>query len=447
MSTELKSRVPHDNAPEERPAPGEVYEHLDSIVSSYPFRTSRQCKELLRYLVQHSLTNDDASLRERVIGMEVFGRDAMYDTNQDPVVRIRAADVRKRLAQFYQSRAADTAPFHLDLQPGSYRVHFRSVLQTVAPPQVPQVSKLEDGGVTSLAQTEPAPHVPLGIPSDPVKDVARSERRRSWLLGRVLLAITTVLILALLWNVRPTPEQRFWAPMMESKQPVLVYLGSNMAYIFSPEFLSRYQATHGLVHNGPEFAVDLSVMSTVRTEDLVPVQDTFVTTADLSATVALTTQLRDLKKPFVLRAGNDLSMGDMRNRPSLLVGGFNNPWTLQMTKALPFTMREGTTIQERDGLRRSWSRPANARMSTTEDYALISRILNSATGGPSITVAGIGQYGTQAAAELLTSPDRLRDFLATLPKGWESKDLQAVLRVQVLQYQPVAVDVVAKRCW
>ncbi len=447
MSTELKSRVPQEHGLEDAPARGEIYEQLDRILASYPFRTSRQCKELLRYLVQHSLTKDDAPLRERVIGMEVFGRQPTYDTNQDPVVRIRAADIRKRLAQFYQSADAAAAPFHLDLQPGSYRVHFRYVTQAAAPLQLQELNKADGDreSAVTIADSAAAP-MPVAVPDRALRR-EDGRRRGFWLWGSAMFASLVALSFALLWSLQPTPQQRFWAPLTEARQPVLVYLGSNMAYIFSPDFLGRYRATHGLVNNGPEFAVDLSAMSTVRTEDLVPVQDTFVTTADLSAAVALTTQLRDLKKPFVLRAGSDLSMGDMRNRPSLLVGGFNNPWTLQMTKALPFTMREGTTIQERDGLRRTWSRPPNARMSTTEDYALISRVLNSATGGPSITVAGIGQYGTQAAAELLTSPDRLREFLATFPKGWESRNLQAVLRVQVLQYQPTAVDVVAKRCW
>ena len=76
---------------------------LEDILRSTPFRTSRQCQDLFRYIVRHSLTASDDSLRERVIGIEVFGRAPDYDTAEDPVVRLRAADVRKRLAQYYQS--------------------------------------------------------------------------------------------------------------------------------------------------------------------------------------------------------------------------------------------------------------------------------------------------------------------------------------------------------
>jgi hypothetical protein len=55
---------------------------------------------LFRYIVEHSLAASDGSLRERIIGIEVFGRSPDYDTAEDPGVRLRAADVRKRLAQY-----------------------------------------------------------------------------------------------------------------------------------------------------------------------------------------------------------------------------------------------------------------------------------------------------------------------------------------------------------
>ena len=51
-------------------------------------------------MVEHSLSGQEGDLRERVLGVEVFGRASKYDTAEDPVVRVRAADVRKRLAQF-----------------------------------------------------------------------------------------------------------------------------------------------------------------------------------------------------------------------------------------------------------------------------------------------------------------------------------------------------------
>jgi hypothetical protein len=67
---------------------------VEEMVGSVPFRTSRQCQDLLRHIVAHSLSGEEESLRERIIGVEVFGRRPDYDQATDPVVRIRAADVR-----------------------------------------------------------------------------------------------------------------------------------------------------------------------------------------------------------------------------------------------------------------------------------------------------------------------------------------------------------------
>ena len=146
-----------------------------------------------------------------------------------------------------------------------------------------------------------------------------------------------------------------------------------MAYVFSADFLAQYRAKHGMVNTGPEFPVNLAPGSSIHAEDLQPVQNTFVTAADTSAIVQLTTQLRDWKRPFVLRSGTDLSIGDLRNQPSLLVGAFNNPWTLELTRDLPFSVREGVRMQERDKPNRSWSVSPDTRNNTTDAYALLTR--------------------------------------------------------------------------
>ena len=93
---------------------------LESMLESSIFRSSKQCKQLLRYIVSNSLAQKDAWLRERVIGIEVFGRAPDYDTGNDPVVRARVAEVRKRLAQYYLEHRDKTA-IHISIPSGSYK--------------------------------------------------------------------------------------------------------------------------------------------------------------------------------------------------------------------------------------------------------------------------------------------------------------------------------------
>ena len=103
--------------------PDAVRKELEQILQSQPFRTSKQCRDLLQYIVEHSLAGRESDLRERIVGIEVFGRSPDYDTAEDPVVRMRAADIRKRLAQFYQ--AEEPHALHIELKPGAYRANFR----------------------------------------------------------------------------------------------------------------------------------------------------------------------------------------------------------------------------------------------------------------------------------------------------------------------------------
>ena len=66
------------------------------------FRGSRRCQILLRRITEQTIAGDVDSLKERTLGVEVFGRPPNYDTSQDPVVRASAAEIRKKLAQYYQ---------------------------------------------------------------------------------------------------------------------------------------------------------------------------------------------------------------------------------------------------------------------------------------------------------------------------------------------------------
>src|ERR1700693_3239154 len=117
MATQHSSPV----TPFPPPARPQVRELWDDILRSPPFRTSRQCQDLFRYILEHSLAGFDDSLKERVIGIEVFGRAPDYDTAQDPVVRLRAADVRKRLAQYYQTQKNSTCQWKIEIPTGSYK--------------------------------------------------------------------------------------------------------------------------------------------------------------------------------------------------------------------------------------------------------------------------------------------------------------------------------------
>jgi TolB-like protein len=113
-----------------------IRDHLTHVLESRPFAGSKRAQDFLRLVVGHALQGQIDSLRERMLGAEMFGRPIDYDTGNDPVVRVKAGEVRKKLAQFY-SETGDVHAVRIELPSGHYapRFHF-AVLPTSAPSQL-----------------------------------------------------------------------------------------------------------------------------------------------------------------------------------------------------------------------------------------------------------------------------------------------------------------------
>ena len=81
---------------------GQVRDHLKEVFASRAFAGSKRAQDFLQLIVEHALAGRLDSLRERMIGAEMFGRKIDYDTANDAVVRVKATEVRRKLAQYYQ---------------------------------------------------------------------------------------------------------------------------------------------------------------------------------------------------------------------------------------------------------------------------------------------------------------------------------------------------------
>ena len=413
---------------------------LAQILQSPPFRTSRQCQDLLSYVVEHSLSGEDELLRERIIGIEVFARQPDYDTADDPVVRIRAAEIRKRLAQYYQIAREEQKTVRIEMPSGSYKAIFEwrnegtGTLRTEPATEVGAPSIAAQSPSSVVLTEEPAIHPRL--------------HRRGWaiLILGLLAALLAWAGLSFFASADQRAFDKFWSPVLDSSNTVLIYLGSNAVYELSPAYSEAYHQQHPLSkaeQMGLQFYVPLSPGTKLNAEDLVASKDTFVTIGDVAATTKIVTLLLQSKRRFDIRYGSDVAYGDLRQSPTVLVGAYNNFWTIAMTDNLRFVFDWHQSIQDRSDSKRRWS----TNRDSTEDYAIVSRILNSKTGGTIITVAGISHTGTRAAAEFLTSPTAIAALAKSLPKGWEKKNVQIVLHTNVINQIPSAPDVVATYCW
>jgi hypothetical protein len=422
----------------------QVQQALSEILKSTPFHTSKQSQQLLQYIVDQTLSGHVELLKERIIGVEVFGRPPDYDTNEDPIVRGRAAEVRKRLAQYYVSEG-NRCSIRIEISPGSYHASFYDSSRSHAKESgIPESDPAHHQEPALVPQLEPSISV-SGPRSASVVDLSS----RAWrFLG---VAVLVVLLGAVAYTFLPKdPLEQFWSPLLETSKPVLIYTGANPVYMPSPELIQRYKATHHLSdldNVGHEFLIPVTQDQKLGPGDLIEMKNAFVTLGDVSANVNVASLLTKFNRNFDLRSGEDVAFGDLRQFPAILIGAFNNVWTLQMTGDLPFVFGSGLIIRDQADTTRQWS-PVNSSEGNVQlDYALVARLPHSKAGEPLIAIAGITQFGTRAAAEFITSAQALRDLLKSAPKDWASKNMEFVLQTKVVNDIPTNPTIVAIRYW
>ncbi len=100
------------------------FRQLERVLGSPVFRSSKRYPALLKFIVEQTLDGRADYIKERTIGIEVFGRAPDYDTSSDHVVRTAAGEVRKRLAQYYMEAGRDDE-IRIEVPSGSYVAQFR----------------------------------------------------------------------------------------------------------------------------------------------------------------------------------------------------------------------------------------------------------------------------------------------------------------------------------
>src|SRR5882724_5662330 len=120
----------------------ELLSHVDEIVKGPAFKGSHRSQTFLQHIVDRALHGDPADLRERSIGIALFGRPAAYDTADDAIVRVTASDVRRRLLQHYGTAGVDNG-FRISLPPGSYVPEFAFAAPLATPAETAQPQSVE----------------------------------------------------------------------------------------------------------------------------------------------------------------------------------------------------------------------------------------------------------------------------------------------------------------
>jgi TolB-like protein/Tfp pilus assembly protein PilF len=167
-----------------------VRQHLKQVLASRAFTGSKRTQDFLQLIVGHALDGEVDSLRERMIGAEMFGRPINYDTGSDSVVRVKATEVRKRLAQFY----LETEGRHkvrIEIPSGSYVPKF-----CFDPPET--VAQPRQGSMQPAPVEHPAPAEDATVAPTPVTHTNAVVRPSLWKSRpRLLAGLGVALILCL----------------------------------------------------------------------------------------------------------------------------------------------------------------------------------------------------------------------------------------------------------
>src|ERR1700678_1763335 len=272
-----------------------VHDQVERMLANPHFSHSRRFPSFLRFVVEQTLSGQTDPLKERILGIEIFGRVVDYDTASDPIVRVTAAEIRKRIAQYYQEPGHETE-LRILLPAGSY------VPQFVWP---------------QTKEESPAP--PATEPEEPAVSSTKEERsRRLWR----NLAITACVCLALLliafgafWKAsQHSIFESFWTPVLNSSDPVLFCVADQ----------NQYSA--------------IALRDALNPSHQVLLKDnlTAIVISDLKPIVKIAGILQSNGKKYDLRGEDSTNLLDLRNGPNIFIGAFDNAWTLRLTRSLRY---------------------------------------------------------------------------------------------------------------
>lgn len=368
---------------------------LEDILQSEQFRNSKRYPALLSYLVEEVLAGR-TEIKERTLGIEVFGRPADYDTNTDTSVRYTAGEVRKRLAVYYHSHP-DTK-LQIALTTRSY---------------VPEFLLLADGEGNDA-----------NLPSVSAAELTgfRYWRPVALLLAGVLAALGLFAVAYPLWKVwRPDPVRAFWKPFVAPGVTALICPGGN-----------SLEANR---------AVPMQ-----PADDRTPAP--YLSFGNGLAMGRVAAGISSLGGHYRIQPAGTATLSQLSEGPAILIAAYNNSWTEQLL--LPLRFHFGVfplrAIVDSKDPSHVWAR-GDGDEANNPDYALVARFRSPSTGHMVVVVAGLKRFGTDAASQFVSSSENLAQLNDRLGRGWDKRNFEVVLKADVTKGRVGAPQILDAYAW
>ena len=404
-----------------------IREHVGEILTSPAFKGSRRGQELLKHIIEKALSGQFEDLKERILGVELFGRRPAYDTTEDAVVRVAACDVRKRLTNFY-TEAGSGCEVRIELPPGCYIPEFHCSTR--------EASVVE---ATPLAATK------LLVPG----------RTWRWFVYRFLLAGA---VAALFWLV-----MRGEISVIQAARPILPWSGifqhdKAVQVVLSDPDIAAVQNILGTNLSVSDYANHRYLPDTGISPE---VQRAFrgyrganVASVDTMIALNISDLARAASSHMKIHTARSMNLPDLKVDDNFIVLGSprSNPWARLFEDQLDFVFeydeagKQEIVRDRRPGRGESAAYIPTARgFGTGSAYGIIGFVGNPGQAGEALLLAGSNAEATEAAGRLATNLPQLGSALKNCgldPRG-AKRHFEILLRVTTMAGSPNTFDVVA----
>ena len=430
---------------------------LERILNSRPFRSSGRSKQFLSYVVHNSLDGHLENLKERTIGTEVYEREPSYATGDDPVVRVNAGEVRRRLEQYYYVAPIDT-PVRIEIPLGSYIPEFRWTSKAASAPLTPAPSQIAPVSLISERPAEPeeiavapAPESHWAVPA-----VSAVSHRQQWMLaGLIALAITCIALWIqnramhqsfYAWQSKPSLSV-FWSGILDARPDTdivvadssysLVQMLGKKSFSFQ-DYLSRSYINQ---LQDPNLSPDMrAALNLIVAKHLGNLSDFRLAQRILA--------LDPLRKNVHFYYARDYMPALVKQDNVILIGSsIANPWGELFESRMNFVAKSNgdtpTYIANR-----SPSSGEQTIYTPTDSvgYCTVAYLPNPDHNGSVLLLEGTGSEATEAAGDFLLSEDELSSFQKTLHAA-KFPYFEVLLKTSQVRGTPLSTTLVAYRIY
>jgi hypothetical protein len=437
--------------------------HLREVIAGPAFKASQRSGQFLKYIVDQAIAGHFESLKERIIGVELFGRSPTYDTGEDAIVRVTASDVRKRLLQHYGKDGA-ASEFRISLPLGAYVPEIARRSRSSA-----NGSAHFSGHEAELDHVADMPHpdlpaVPVHAPAhDPAHDIGVEASSPEVRAGIPRLLIAALFALALIgaavfaWNrysvVEVVPRSSLlWSAFFRSPHSTQIITSDpNMAeidgYTGVQLSVSDY-ANHNYIPDPGKLTPEVNNLcrNILRGDKAAAV--------DIPIAVYIGQMALASSRNVTVHAARSIQIQDLASEDNFVFLGSprSNPWSALFGDQLDFrfvfdpkTKTEYIRNEHPRAQEASSYAPTAPGWQTGRTFGTVALVKNPDQVGQVLLIAGATGEGTAAAGRFITDVPRLN---ATLKKcgvknSGEVQHWQLLLQLNAMAGAPSNVDVIA----